>query len=171
MIQIRKAVEADIPAISAIYDRILTDCPPIGWQKGVYPTEDTARTALAAGDLFTIEDDGAIVGAGRINQVQVDVYYQTPWEHEAPDEEVMVAHTLVIDPAVHSKGYGSAFIAFYEKYALEHGCKYLRIDTNAINTTARALYKKLGYREAAIIPCVFNGIPNVNLVMLEKYLG
>ena len=32
------------------------------------------------------------------------------------------------------------------------------------------LYKKLGYKEVSIVPCVFNGIPDVNLVCLEKHL-
>ena len=59
---------------------------------------------------------------------------------------------------------------FYEKYALSRHCTVLRIDTNAINSAARRLYAKLGYREADIVPCVFNGIPDVNLVLLEKKL-
>ena len=47
----------------------------------------------------------------------------------------------------------------------------LRIDTNARNVAARAMYKKLGYKEIGIVPTVFNGIPDVQLVLLEKYLG
>ena len=39
------------------------------------------------------------------------------------------------------------------------------------NILARALYKKLGYKEIDIVPTVFNGIPGVNLVLLEKHLG
>ena len=42
------------------------------------------------------------------------------------------------------------------------------MDTNAKNTNARNLYKKLGYSEIGIIPCVFNGINGVDLVLLEK---
>lgn len=68
------------------------------------------------------------------------------------------------------KGYGKAFISFYEAYARERGCGELRIDTNAINQRARAMYQKLGYEERGIVPCVFNGIPDVQLVCLEKYL-
>lgn len=32
------------------------------------------------------------------------------------------------------------------------------------------LYARLGYREAGIVPCVFNGIKGVGLVCLEKKL-
>ena len=39
------------------------------------------------------------------------------------------------------------------------------------NMTARAMYKKLGYKEIGIVPTVFNSIPDVQLVLLEKYLG
>lgn len=44
------------------------------------------------------------------------------------------------------------------------------MDTNARNTAARALYKKLGYQEIGIVPTVFNGIPDVQLVLIEKTL-
>lgn len=46
----------------------------------------------------------------------------------------------------------------------------LRMDTNEQNIIARELYRKLGYLEAGIVPCEFNGIPGVNLVLLEKKL-
>ena len=87
-----------------------------------------------------------------------------------PDSHIMIIHTLVVDPEFAGHGIGSRFIQFYEKYAQERGCRYLRMDTNAINTAARALYKKLGYSEQGIISCVFNGIGGVRLVCLEKSL-
>ena len=80
-------------------------------------------------------------------------------------------HTLVIDPASAGKGYGRAFIEYYEAYARETGCTELRIDTNARNVVARAMYKRHGYTEIGIVPTVFNGIEGVQLVLLEKYLG
>ena len=61
-------------------------------------------------------------------------------------------------------------MGFYEDYARENGCKVLRMDTNARNLRARAMYAKLGYREAGTVPCAFNGIPDVQLVLLEKKL-
>ena len=82
----------------------------------------------------------------------------------------MVLHTLVGYPQAKGRGYGSRFVDFYESYALEHGCRYLRMDTNERNASARALYRNLGYREVSIVPCAFNGIPGVQLVCLEKTL-
>ena len=171
---IRKALESDIPAVAAIYDKLHTEeeagRATIGWIRGVYPTEDTARQALSRGDLFVQEDGGAIVGAAIINQTQVAAYYGGPWQYAAEDSEIMVLHTLVIDPDTAGRGYGKQFVAFYEDYAGENGCKVLRMDTNSRNARARAMYAKLGYREAGIVPCVFNGIEGVGLVLLEKVL-
>ena len=99
------------------------------------------------------------------------VEYYKNGEYKVPDNKVMVMHTLVIDPKVQKSGLGRAFVEFYEKYSLEQGCPYLRMDTNAKNTNARNLYKKLGYKEIGIVPCAFNGIDGVNLVLLEKKIG
>ena len=44
------------------------------------------------------------------------------------------------------------------------------MDTNERNTAARAMYKKHGYEEIGTVPTVFNGIPGVNLILLEKHL-
>ena len=107
-----------------------------------------------------------------INQVQVPEYADADWRYkDIPDEQVMVLHTLVVDPDTSGKGYGTAFVDYYEKYALEHNCPYLRMDTNERNAAARRLYKKLGYWEADIVSCVFNGIEGVQLVCLEKKLS
>lgn len=53
---------------------------------------------------------------------------------------------------------------------MEHGLPELRIDTNARNAAARQMYSKMGYKEITIVPVTFNGIPGVNLVLLEKNL-
>ena len=72
MAEIRKGTGADIAQIAEIYAHILTqeECgrAAIGWIRGVYPTEQTAREALQAGELFVMEEDGAVVAAARINQ-------------------------------------------------------------------------------------------------------
>lgn len=175
MITIHPATADDLPRIEQIYDAIHTaeetGAASIGWARGVYPTRATAQAALDDGTLFVLEDDGDLVAAGRIDQTQVPVYAQVPWAHDVPPEQVLVLHTLVVDPTAGGHGYGTQFVRFYEQRARTHGCPELRIDTNAKNVNARRLYAHLGYREAGITPCTFNGIDGVALVCLEKWLG
>lgn len=173
-VTIRRAQEKELAAVERIYDAIHTEeeagraC--IGWEREIYPTRRTAEDALVRDDLFVEEAEGRIVGTAIINRVQVDAYAEVKWLYPALDEQVMVLHTLVVEPACSGKGYGTAFVKFYEDYARENGCPYLRMDTNARNQTARKMYAGLGYWEAGIMPCVFNGIPGVQLVCLEKKL-
>lgn len=171
----RKAEEKDLNYIEHIYSDIHTaeesGQVTIGWNRAIYPTRATAEQALQRDDLFVgLDDNNDIVGVAIINQQQVDIYYEGNWRYPAEDSQVMVLHTLVISPKHSGKGYGTEFVKFYESYALENNCPHLRMDTNAINTSARKLYEKLGYEERGILPCTFNGIKNVNLVLLEKAL-
>lgn len=171
---IRKAEARDLDAIESIYNKILLKEEEgevtTGWERGIYPRRETAEAALKREDMFVVEDDGAFVGAGIINKEQVDVYAKAKWKYSAEDSEVMVLHTLVIDPDKSGRGYGKKFVEFYEDYAREKGCKYLRMDTNEKNKPARSLYTKLGFEEIDCLPCLFNGLEGVNLILFEKKL-
>ncbi len=172
--EIRKAEKKDINRIEEIYENIHNEeekgITTIGWIRNIYPTRKTAKEALNRDDLFVLEDENKIVAVAVINQIQVDEYKYANWKYNAKESEIMVLHGLAVDPYQKGKGYGSAFVAFYESFAKEHECKELRMDTNARNKKARRLYQRLGYEEIGIVDCVFNGIPNVQLVCLEKYL-
>ena len=171
MMQIRRATLFDLNGVSAVYEDIhnAEESGKIttGWIRGVYPTRATAEAALQRGDLFVLEENNQILGSALINQIEVDVYRDAPWRY---DGEVCVLHTLVISPRAQGKGAGRRFVEFYEQYAYDHGWYELRIDTNERNTRARDMYARMGYREIAVVPTVFNGIPDVNLVLLEKNL-
>lgn len=170
MENIRIANKNDIPAIAEIYDRIIDSSAPTGWVKGVYPTASSATKALEKGHLFVYEEDGKILASAVINKEQVDVYSQCKWTLELPCDEVMVLHTLTVDPLCSGKGIGRKFVSFYEEFARKNSCRALRMDTNQINTAARGLYAKLGFKEVGIVPCTFNGIEGIGLVCLEKVL-
>lgn len=175
MITFRKAVNKDLDRIEEIYLAIHAEeeagRTTTGWQRGIYPVRKTAELALERDDIFVLEENGIIKGTSLLNQIQVDVYEGAPWEYPAAPENVMVMHTLCIDPKYFGKGLGPEFVKYYERYALENNCPYLRMDTNERNLKARALYKKLGFREIGIVPAVFNGIPGVGLVLFEKHLS
>ena len=168
---IRRATLFDLPGVAKVYEEIHgaeeAGLITTGWIRGVYPVRATAEAALQRGDLFILEKGNQVLGSAIINRIQVDVYESAPWRY---DDEVCVLHTLVISPRSRRKGYGRAFVEFYEDYALDHDLYELRMDTNARNTVARDMYARMGYREIAVVPTVFNGIPDVQLVLLEKNL-
>jgi len=172
--EITKAEKNDIDSVERIYEHV-HDCEEkgltsTGWIRNVYPTRKTAEDALDRNDLFVLTDNGKITATAVINQIQVDEYKYANWKYSADDGEIMVLHCLAVDPSEKHKGYGREFVAFYEGYARQHGCTVLRMDTNETNTRARNMYNRLGYEESGIVSGVFNGIPDVHLVCLEKRL-
>ena len=169
---IRKAELKDIEAIASIYENIITleeagkytTC----WVRGVYPTENTALNALSEGTLYVMEEDGIVVGSAIINQKSADGYDRAAWKIPASMEEALMIHTLAVSPKATHKGYGEAFIRFYEDMGKERGLKALRLDTNEKNIKSRPFYKSLGYTEVDIVKSNFNGVGIVNLVCIEK---
>ena len=170
----RQARREDLDAVEAIYDRIhdLEERGEInvGWQRNVYPVRATAERALAAGELFVALEGGRVCASAVLNRVQPDGYDRGGWRYLAEPDRVMVMHTLTVDPSIAGMGVGSAFARFYEDLARDRKSAVLRIDTQAGNARARSLYRRLGYTEAGIITCDFNGIADVPLVLLEKPL-
>jgi len=172
---IRLAEEKDIDAVNHIYnmihDREEKGKTTIGWARDVYPTRKTAETAFSNGHLFVYEEKDEILACAIINHIQVPEYAMCNWSEDVADDKIMVLHTLCVNPEVKRKGIGTRFVAFYEDYAKSKNCTQLRMDTQVINTHARALYKKLGYTEIGTVFCEFNGIKNTQLVCLEKKIS
>ena len=170
----RKATMDDLYRIEEIYNEIHTEEESgrafVNWKREVYPTKQSAKKAIEAGDMFVEIDNGILVASARINQEQVAEYADVLWNFPANESEVMVLHTLAVSPKVKKRGYGMRFVEFYEKYSLENKCKYLRLDTWENNIIARSLYKKLGYNEAGTVISEFNGLSGFRLVCLEKKL-
>jgi GNAT superfamily N-acetyltransferase len=173
--RIRLATAADIDAVESIYDETHdaeeAGLVTIGWDRKIYPVRATAEQALDRGDLYVEEDaSGDVVATAIINATQVPEYADATWRYEASDDEILVLHTLVVSPSRPRRGLGRIFVEEYERMAAEQGRPELRLDTNERNARARAMYAGMGYEEVSIVPCVFNGIPGVQLVCLEKRL-
>ena len=79
---IRLATAADLPAVEAIYDAILTQeengTVYTNWQRGKYPTLDTARQVLDTGTLYVGEENGSLWGVVNLNGIQLPEYDQIP---------------------------------------------------------------------------------------------
>lgn len=172
--KLRLANESDLPAVCGIYDRAHDmeeqGLWTTGWIRGIYPIPQTAEESLADGSLYVVEADGEIAATARINQVQGEEYADGVWSENVPPEQVLVLHTMIILPEFGRRGIAQFVVNEYTNMARMLGCTWLRLDTNRINTPARALYKKLGFTEIDEVLCNFNGLPDIHLVLLEKKL-
>ena len=172
---IRLAELSDLDTVAEIYEEILAaeDARPesyTNWQRGKYPTRDTARAALEAGTLWIGEEDGVIYGCVNLNGEQLPEYAQIPWSISAAPEEVGVIHTLVIRPDWSGRGKAREFVAFCEDELRRQGKRTVRLDTYACNLPANAMYPRLGYRFAGAAEFFFQGFVHEILNCYEKAL-
>ena len=171
---IRKAQETDLPAVAAIYEAILDgeERGPVytNWQRGKYPTIDTARQAQEAGTLYVGEEDGVLWGVVNLNGLQLPEYDAIPWSIPAARDEVGVIHTLCIRPSCHGRGYARQMVAFCEEESRRLGRTVIRLDTWEGNLPANHLYPSLGYHYAGQAEFFFMGFVRENLNCYEKKL-
>ena len=171
---IRPANVADLDGITAIYDAILDreEAGPVytNWQRGKYPTADTARQALEAGTLYVGEENGFLWGVVNLNGIQLPEYGAIPWSIPAEKEQVAVIHTLCIHPAASGQGRAKQMVAFCEEESRRQGKTVMRLDTWEGNLPANRMYPALGYRYAGAAEFFFQGfIPEI-LNCYEKAL-
>ena len=171
---IRLATAADLDGITAIYDAILDreETGPVytNWQRGKYPTADTARQALEAGTLFVGEESGFLWGLVNLNGIQLPEYDAIPWTIPAKRDQVAVIHTLCTHPARAGRGLARQMVAFCEETSRRQGKTVMRLDTWEGNLPANRMYPALGYRYAGAAEFFFQGFVREILNCYEKAL-
>jgi len=172
--EIRKATINDLDGVARVYDAVHDDQAVHGnftnWQKGVYPARSTGEKALAEGTLYVLLEGETLIGTAIFNHEQLPEYQNVEWLYPGEGTQVMVIHTLCIDPAVSGRGYARAMVSYAEELAQQKGCTAMRLDTYEGNLPARALYTKLGYRLAGGTEFFFQGFIHEVLVLFEKEL-
>lgn len=172
--EIRKAETTDLDGVVRVYDAVHDDQEVHGnctnWQRGVYPTRSTAEKSLAEGTLYVLLTDGILTGTAIFNHEQLPEYRQVQWQYPGQGDQIMVIHTLCIDPGASGRGYAATMVSYAEELARRQGCTAMRLDTYEGNFPARALYTKLGYRLAGAAEFFFQGFIHEVLVLFEKAL-
>ena len=150
------AIEQDIPAIAALYDRVTAreaqgeNCS--GWEAGEYPLEWTARELYEAGGLYCIFDEqGRVVAAAGYDSRHEDCYGRVQWKNSLPTEQTLCIHTLAVDPDCRGQGLGERLMRFGFDKVRELELRGIRIDTWTQNLPALKLYHKLGYTDAQVL--------------------
>ena len=125
--EFRIANERDIDAVAALYDAACDaliegeDSP--GWEKGVYPVRQDAVQALAAGELFVVEEQGEIAGTVVLREEQEPAVRSAPWQLPLAEEEQLTVYTFAVHPAHKHRGVGHAMLDGAAAWAKGEGKK------------------------------------------------
>lgn len=114
----------------------------ISWTEN-YPTRDTFKNDIERRELFVLEENkDEILGIVVINRTEEKAYDDMPWTVE---DDYVVLHRVLINPAFSGKGYGKYLIEKVIEYAKEDDVKAIRLDTNTKNILGQKLYKSQGF--------------------------
>lgn len=67
-------------------------------------------------------------------------------------------YLLAVQPQRRQRGVGAALVAWLEASALVAGIGVVYLEARASNTSARAFYQKLGYKEFNVMPRYYRGV-------------
>lgn len=158
---IRQATPEDVIHVAKLYDEAIdyedARIKYTSWQKGVYPTADTAKLGVKNGSLYVLENDGAIIASVILDTKQPPEYKKVSWGVEAEYNGALVIHTLCVNPKFSGGGVGTALVDFAKSLAKEKGCLAVRLNTTTKNLHATHLYKKNGFKIAATKKILLNG--------------
>ncbi len=159
---IRKATQNDILPVAKLYEMALdyeeTHKKYTSWQRGIYPTADTAKAGVKRETLYVLENEtGELCGAVILDSNQPPEYREIAWSEKLRHNEVLVIHTLCVSTKHTGEGVGSALLDFAKELAKEKGCNSIRLNTTSKNTPALRFYEKNGFTVAAEKEILLNG--------------
>ncbi len=172
--EFRAARTADLETLVAFYDDIIdwldatTNYPR--WIRGVYPAADYLDTAIRAGELFLLEEDGRILAAAGLNHEVPTGYEKVDWGVAARPEEVLAIHAFGTHPKAMGRGAGSRLITELTELARRRGMRAIRLDVIAGNEPARAFYRRAGFTERAVTSLYYEDTGWESFTLLEYLL-
>ncbi|MDR3585162.1 MAG: GNAT family N-acetyltransferase [Desulfosporosinus sp.] len=141
---IRKAKRKDLDSIIEILQKIIIEMHKdnnFQWD-GNYPQYKDFANDIEKGDLFVSVRENTVAGFICINRDQPIEYRVLKWSSA---ENEFVIHRMGVSPCCRNAGIGAELIGFADELAKSFGVKYLKTDTNSLNTKAQRLFHKSGY--------------------------
>lgn len=158
---IRKATQDDIIKVAGLYEKMFDyeekTVKYTSWQRGIYPSADTARLGVKKGSLYVLERGSEILGAVILDNYQPPEYRNISWRSLADYGQALVIHTLCVDPEHLCEGIGSDMIGFAKEFARDNGCVCIRLNTTTSNIPAFNFYKRHGFAVVAEQKMLLNG--------------
>ncbi len=149
----QRANEQDFPVIQNFYWNVAesihknnVNSENLGWEKGIYPSDEFLLKSLANGELYTLTESGSLYACVVLNGEWNDGYNGCPWSVECAPEEVLVPHALAVAPALQGMGIGKAVVKNILEFAKAEKKKAVRLDVLGACKAAERLYTACGFQ-------------------------
>lgn len=150
MLEIMIAEENEYGMVKAFYHSLIDAMQDseyrLGWEKGVYPSNDYLKASICRKELFIMTEDARIFSAMIVNHEYNESYEKAKWPTDAKPEEITVIHALGVHPDFGKKGIAKEMVAKVISLAREQAQKVIRLDVLAGNTPAERLYMHMGFQ-------------------------
>ena len=146
MLEIRRSLKSDLPALVQIFDEARGTIKALGidqWQNG-YPSMSVIENDIDLSQSFCVEKDGKIVATFALiynGEPTYDKIYDGNWPTGDTDRYIAI-HRVAILVECRGMGIAAQIIKFAADQAKEHGKASLRIDTHAGNVVMRKMLEK-----------------------------
>lgn len=115
----------------------------------IYPDAGRLLADIQNRQMYLVTEDGAILSAVVLNEVQDKEYEGGNWLHAGG--KFAVVHRLCVHPGYQNKKVGRRTMLFAEDFLAKGGYGAIRLDAFLQNPRAVRLYEGLGYRHAGNI--------------------
>lgn len=149
----QKASESDFHIIQKFYWDVIDNIHKnnvnnenLGWEKGVYPSDDFIQGSLIKGELYTLTEKDILYACVILNSEHNEGYDGCAWGIVCDSTEVLTPHALAVNPELQGKGIGKIVVENILNIAKERQKKAVRLDVLSACKAAERLYTNCGFQ-------------------------
>ena len=149
----QKASEADFYTIQKFYWDVIENIhrnninnENLGWEKGVYPSDQFIQDSLIKGELYTLIEKDTLCACVILNSEHNEGYDSCTWGIVCDPGEVLTPHALAVDSKLQGKGIGKIVVENIVNIARAEHKKTVRLDVLGACKPAERLYTSCGFR-------------------------
>mgnify|MGYP006924883900 FL=1 len=101
----QKASEADFCTIQKFYWDVIDNIhrynvnnENLGWEKGIYPSDDFIQSSLIKGELYTLTEEDTLFACVILNSEHNEGYDNCVWSITCDPDAVLTPHALAVNP-------------------------------------------------------------------------
>ena len=144
MLQFQKANSSDFAATRQFYWDVIEDIHKnntanenLGWEKGVYPSDDFIQTSLEKGELYTLAEGGVLYACVILNSECNEGYLGCPWGITCEPVEVLIPHALAVHPRMQGKDIGKIVVGHVLDLAEQEHKKAVKLQNAGVTVLAK----------------------------------